>query len=117
MLENNRNIIYTYNKNGKSFNSFHVTVYEIGEDKYCVTYIQSNKDVTSYDFTTPEEIEKFNNAIAKDNENDIVYFTENMIDLVSDFLEINPDTITKIETKHDIFKHLNKYNNYGTKQT
>ena len=81
-------------------------------DDYDVTYSQSNNDVTAYDapydFATPEEIETFNKAIVTDD-NDIVPFTESMIDLISDYLKINPDIDTRVNMKNDFIKLLNKY--------
>jgi hypothetical protein len=111
VLEKNRNIIYSYNGKGKSFNAFHVAVYVMGDD-YDVTYSQSNNDVTAYDapydFATPDEIETFNKAIVTDD-NDIVPFTESMIDLISDYLKINPDIATRLNMKRDFIKLLDKY--------
>ena len=111
VLEKNRNIIYSYNGKGKTFNAFYVAVYVMGDD-YDVTYSQSNNDVTAYDapydFATPEEIETFNKAIVADD-NDIVPFTESMIDLISEYLKINPDIDTRVNMKNDFIKLLNKY--------
>ena len=111
VLEKNRNIIYSYNGKGKTFNAFKVAVYVMGDD-YEVTYSQSNNDVTAYDapydFATPEEIETFNKAIVTDD-NDIVPFTESMIDLISDYLKINPDIATRLNMKRDFIKLLDKY--------
>ena len=111
VLEKNRNIIYSYNGKGKTFNAFKVAVYVMGDD-YDVTYSQSNNDVTAYDapydFATPEEIETFNKAIVTDD-NDIVPFTESMIDLISEYLKINPDIDTRVNMKNDFIKLLNKY--------
>ena len=112
VLEKNRNIIYSYNGKGKTFNAFKVAVYAMGDD-YEVTYSQSNNDVTAYDapydFATPEEIETFNKAIATDDDNDIVPFTESMIDLISEYLKINPDIDTRVNMKNDFIKLLDKY--------
>ena len=112
VLEKNRNIIYSYNGKGKTFNAFKVAVYVMGDD-YDVTYSQSNNDVTAYDapydFASPEEIETFNKAIATDDDNDIVPFTESMIDLISEYLKINPDIDTRVNMKNDFIKLLNKY--------
>ena len=111
VLEKNRNIIYSYNGKGKTFNAFKVAVYVMGDD-YDVTYSQSNNDVTAYDapydFATPEEIETFNKAIVTDD-NDIVPFIESMIDLISDYLKINPDIATRLNMKRDFIKLLDKY--------
>ena len=96
----------------KTFNAFHVAVY-VMDDDYDVMYSQSNNDVTAYDatydFATPEEIETFNKAIATDDDNDIVPFTESMIDLISEYLKINPDIDTRVNMKNDFIKLLNKY--------
>ena len=112
VLRKNRNIIYSYNGKGKTFNAFHVAVY-VMDDDYDVMYSQSNNDVTAYDapydFASPEEIETFNKAIATDDDNDIVPFTESMIDLISEYLKINPDIDTRVNMKNDFIKLLDKY--------
>ena len=66
VLAKNRNIIYSYNSNGKSYNAFNVAVYLI-PDNPTVTRKIDNDSVVAYnapfDFATKEEIEKFKKVI------------------------------------------------------
>lgn len=117
VLEKNRNIIYSYNAKGKSFNAFNIAVYVMSNGEYDVIYSKDNDYVAAYnapyDFATPEEIEKFNDAVSK-GDGDIVPFNESMIDIISDFLKINPDVIERSKMKKDFIELLTKFEeNYG----
>lgn len=112
VLEKNRNIIYSYNGNGKSFNAFKIAVYVMADGKFDVTYYNSNDDVTaynaSYDFATPEEIETFKKAIRNDTEYNVIPFTESVTDILFDFLRINNEA-QRNNVRNDITKLINKY--------
>lgn len=66
VLAKNRNIIYSYNPNGNSFNSFDVAVYLTNKEAF-VTYKQDNNSVVAYDapfdFATKEERELFKSVV------------------------------------------------------
>lgn len=117
VLEKNRNIIYSYNAKGKSFNAFNIAVCVMSKGKYDVIYSKDNDDVTAYeapyDFATQEEIEKFNDAISK-GDGDVDTFSESMIDIISDYLRIDPDFDTRTKMKKDFMNLLNQIEeNYG----
>ena len=70
VLSTARNCIYEYNPKGKSYNSYVVAAQFFSNGHVTVSYKFSDLDVVGYnadwDYATPEEIEKFNQAI-KDN--------------------------------------------------
>lgn len=112
VLEQNRNIIYSYNAKGKSFNAFNIAVHVMSNGEYDVTYSKDNDYVTAYnapyDFATQEEIEKFNDAVSK-GDSDVDTFSESMIDIISDFLKINPDVIERSKMKKEFMELLSKF--------
>ena len=112
VLKQNRNMIYSYNGKGKTFNAFKVAVYVMVDGTYDVTYHDSNDDVTAYnapyDFATQEEIKMFNDAIKNDDEYNIIPFTESVTDILCDFLDINEEE-QKNNVRNDIISLINKY--------
>ena len=112
VLKQNRNMIYSYNGKGKTFNAFKVAVYVMVDGTYDVTYNDNNDDVTAYnapyDFATQEEIKMFNDAIKNDNEYNIIPFTESVTDILCDFLNINEEE-QKNNVRNDVISLINKY--------
>ena len=112
VLEKNRNIIYSYNGKGKTFNAFKVAVY-VSKDGNCdVIYYKDNDNVIAhhapYDFATPEEIKIFKDAIKNDDEYNIIPFTESVTDILCDFLHIYEEN-QRNNVKTDLTSLINKY--------
>ena len=112
VLEKNRNIIYSYNGKGKTFNAFKVAVY-VSKDGDCdVIYYKDNDNVIAhhapYDFATPEEIKIFKDAIKNDDEYNIIPFTESVTDILCDFLHIYEEN-QRNNVKNDVTSLINKY--------
>ena len=112
VLEKNRNMIYSYNGKGKTFNAFKVAVY-VSKDGNCdVIYYKDNDNVIDhhapYDFDTPEEIKIFNDAIKNDDEYNIIPFTESVTDILCDFLHIYEEN-KRNNVKNDVTSLINKY--------
>ena len=111
VLEKNRNIIYSYNGKGKTFNAFKVAVYVMADGTCDVTCYNSDDDVTAYnapyDFATPEEIKIFNDAIKNNDEYKIISFTENITDVLCYFLHI--DEYQRTNLRNDVTSLINKY--------
>ena len=112
VLEKNRNIIYSYNGKGKTFNAFKVAVY-VSKDGNCdVIYYKDNDNVIAhhapYDFATPEEIKIFKDAIKNDDEYNIIPFTESVTDILCDFLHIYEEN-QRNNAKNDVTSLINKY--------
>ena len=111
VLEKNRNIIYSYNGKGKTFNAFKVAVYVMTDGTCDVTYYNGD-DVTAYntpyDFATPEEIKIFKDAIKNDDEYNIIPFTESVTDILCDFLHIYEEN-QRNNVKNDVTSLINKY--------
>ena len=112
VLEKNRNIIYSYNGKGKTFNAFKVAVY-VSKDGNCdVIYYKDNDNVIAhhapYDFATPEEIKIFKDAIKNDDEYNIIPFTESVTDILCDFLHIYEEN-QRNNVKNDVTSLINKY--------
>ena len=112
VLEKNRNIIYSYNGKGKTFNAFKVAVY-VSKDGNCdVIYYKDNDNVIAhhapYDFATPEEIKIFKDAIKNDDEYNIIPFTESVTDILCDFLHIYEEN-KRNNVKNDVTSLINKY--------
>ena len=112
VLEKNRNIIYSYNGNGKTFNAFKVAVYVMLDGTCDVTYYNGNDDVTAYnatyEFATQEEIKIFKDAIKNDDEYNIIPFTESMTDILCDFLHIDEED-QRDNVRNDVTSLINKY--------
>ena len=112
VLEKNRNIIYSYNGKGKTFNAFKVAVYVMLDGTCDVTYYNGNDDVTAYnapyDFATPEEIKIFNDAIKNNDEYKIISFTENITDVLCYFLHIDEED-QRDNVRNDVTMLINKY--------
>ena len=112
VLEKNRNMIYSYNGKGKTFNAFKVAVY-VSKDGNCdVIYYKDNDNVIAhhapYDFATPEEIKIFKDAIKNDDEYNIIPFTESVTDILCDFLHIYEES-QRNNVKNDVTSLINKY--------
>lgn len=112
VLEKNRNIIYSYNGKGKTFNAFKVAVY-VSKDGNCdVIYYKDDDNVIAhhapYDFATPEEIKIFKDAIKNDDEYNIIPFTESVTDILCDFLHIYEEN-QRNNVKNDVTSLINKY--------
>ena len=112
VLEKNRNMIYSYNGKGKTFNSFKVAVY-VSKDGNCdVIYYKNDDNVIAhhapYDFATQEEIKIFKDAIKNDDEYNIIPFTESVTDILCDFLHIY-DENQRNNVKTDLTSLINKY--------
>ena len=112
VLEKNRNMIYSYNGKGKTFNAFKVAVY-VSKDGNCdVIYYKDNDNVIAhhapYDFATPEEIKIFKDAIKNDDEYNIIPFTESVTDILCDFLHIYEEN-KRNNVKNDVTSLINKY--------
>ena len=112
VLEKNRNMIYSYNGKGKTFNAFKVAVY-VSKDGNCdVIYYKDNDNVIAhhapYDFATPEEIKIFKDAIKNDDEYNIIPFTESVTDILCDFLHIYEEN-QRNNVKTDLTSLINKY--------
>ena len=112
VLEKNRNMIYSYNGKGKTFNAFKVAVY-VSKDGNCdVIYYKDNDNVIAhhapYDFATPEEIKIFKDAIKNDDEYNIIPFTESVTDILCDFLHIYEEN-QRNNVKNDVTSLINKY--------
>ena len=112
VLEKNRNMIYSYNGKGKTFNAFKVAVY-VSKDGNCdVIYYKDNENVIAhhapYDFATPEEIKIFKDAIKNDDEYNIIPFTESVTDILCDFLHIYEEN-QRNNVKNDVTSLINKY--------
>ena len=112
VLEKNRNMIYSYNGKGKTFNAFKVAVY-VSKDGNCdVIYYKDNDNVIAhhapYDFATPEEIKIFKDAIKNDDEYNIIPFTESVTDILCDFLQIDEEN-QRNNVKNDVTSLINKY--------
>ena len=112
VLEKNRNMIYSYNGKGKTFNAFKVAVY-VSKDGDCdVIYYKDNDNVIAhhapYDFATPEEIKIFKDAIKNDDEYNIIPFTESVTDILCDFLHIYEEN-QRNNVKNDVTSLINKY--------
>lgn len=111
VLEKNRNIIYSYNGKGKTFNAFKVAVYVMADGTCDVTCYNSDDDVIAYndpyDFATPEEIKIFNDAIRNNDEYKIISFTENITDVLCYFLHI--DEYQRTNLRNDVTSLINKY--------
>ena len=112
VLEKNRNMIYSYNGKGKTFNAFKVAVY-VSKDGNCdVIYYKDDDNVIAhhapYDFATPEEIKIFNDAIKNDDEYNIIPFTESVTDILCDFLHIYEEN-KRNNVKNDVTSLINKY--------
>ena len=112
VLEKNRNIIYSYNGKGKTFNAFKVAVYVMADGTCDVTYYNGDDDVTAYnapyDFATPEEIKIFKDAIKNDDEYNIIPFTESVTDILCDFLKIDEEN-QRNNVRNDVTSLINKY--------
>lgn len=112
VLEKNRNIIYSYNGKGKTFNAFKVAVYAMMDGTYDVTYCNGNDDVTAYnapyDFATQDEIKIFKDAIKNDDEYNIIPFTESVTDIICDFLYIDEED-KRNNVRYDVTSLINKY--------
>ena len=112
VLEKNRNMIYSYNGKGKTFNAFKVAVY-VSKDGNCdVIYYKDNDNVIAhhapYDFATPEEIKIFKDAIKNDDEYNIIPFTESVTDILCDFLHIDEEN-QRNNVRNDVTSLINKY--------
>ena len=112
VLEKNRNMIYSYNGKGKTFNAFKVAVY-VSKDGNCdVIYYKNDDNVIAhhapYDFATPEEIKIFKDAIKNDDEYNIIPFTESVTDILCDFLHIYEEN-QRNNVKTDLTSLINKY--------
>ena len=112
VLEKNRNMIYSYNGKGKTFNAFKVAVY-VSKDGDCdVIYYKDNDNVIAhhapYDFATPEEIKIFKDAIKNDDEYNIIPFTESVTDILCDFLQIDEEN-QRNNVRNDVTSLINKY--------
>ena len=112
VLEKNRNMIYSYNGKGKTFNAFKVAVY-VSKDGNCdVIYYKNDDNVIAhhapYDFATPEEIKIFKDAIKNDDEYNIIPFTESVTDILCDFLRISEEN-QRNNVKNDVTSLINKY--------
>lgn len=112
VLEKNRNMIYSYNGKGKTFNAFKVAVY-VSKDGNCdVIYYKDDDNVIAhhapYDFATPEEIKIFKDAIKNDDEYNIIPFTESVTDILCDFLHIYEEN-QRNNVKTDLTSLINKY--------
>ena len=112
VLEKNRNMIYSYNGKGKTFNAFKVAVY-VSKDGNCdVIYYKDDDNVIAnhapYDFATPEEIKIFKDAIKNDDEYNIIPFTESVTDILCDFLHIYEEN-KRNNVKNDVTSLINKY--------
>lgn len=112
VLEKNRNMIYSYNGKGKTFNAFKVAVY-VSKDGNCdVIYYKDDDNVIAhhapYDFATPEEIKIFKDAIKNDDEYNIIPFTESVTDILCDFLHIYEEN-QRNNVKNDLTSLINKY--------
>lgn len=112
VLEKNRNMIYSYNGKGKTFNAFKVAVY-VSKDGNCdVIYYKNDDNVIAhhapYDFATPEEIKIFKDAIKNDDEYNIIPFTESVTDILCDFLHISEEN-QRNNVKTDLTSLINKY--------
>ena len=112
VLEKNRNMIYSYNGKGKTFNAFKVAVY-VSKDGNCdVIYYKDDDNVIAhhapYDFATPEEIKIFKDAIKNDDEYNIIPFTESVTDILCDFLQIDEEN-QRNNVKTDLTSLINKY--------
>ena len=112
VLEKNRNMIYSYNGKGKTFNAFKVAVY-VSKDGDCdVIYYKDDDNVIAhhapYDFATPEEIKIFKDAIKNDDEYNIIPFTESVTDILCDFLHIYEEN-KRNNVKTDLTSLINKY--------
>ena len=112
VLEKNRNMIYSYNGKGKTFNAFKVAVY-VSKDGNCdVIYYKDNDNVIAhhapYDFATPEEIKIFKDAIKNDDEYNIIPFTESVTDILCDFLQIDEEN-KRNNVRNDVTSLINKY--------
>lgn len=108
VLATNRNIIYSYNANGKSYNSFHVALYK-GLNGNFITHKLDNDSVVAYnapfDFASRFEIKEFNDAINGyekamepcEEEYDIIEdITDNFCDLICTKLGIDDVNIEQI---------------------
>ena len=112
VLEKNRNMIYSYNGKGKTFNAFKVAVY-VSKDGNCdVIYYKDDDNVIAhhapYDFATPEEIKIFKDAIKNDDEYNIIPFTESVTDILCDFLRIDKED-QRNNVRNDVTSLINKY--------
>ena len=112
VLEKNRNMIYSYNGKGKTFNAFKVAVY-VSKDGNCdVIYYKNDDNVIAhhapYDFATPEEIKIFKDAIKNDDEYNIIPFTESVTDILCDFLQIDEEN-QRNNVRNDVTSLINKY--------
>ena len=112
VLKKNRNMIYSYNGKGKTFNAFKVAVY-VSKDGNCdVIYYKDNDNVIAhhapYDFATPEEIKIFKDAIKNDDEYNIIPFTESVTDILCDFQHIYEEN-QRNNVKNDVTSLINKY--------
>ena len=112
VLEKNRNMIYSYNGKGKTFNAFKVAVY-VSKDGNCdVIYYKDDDNVIAhhapYDFATPEEIKIFKDAIKNDDEYNIIPFTESVTDILCDFLQIDEESQIN-NVRNDVTSLINKY--------
>ena len=112
VLEKNRNMIYSYNGKGKTFNAFKVAVY-VSKDGNCdVIYYKNDDNVIAhhapYDFATPEEIKIFKAAIKNADEYTIIPFTESVTDILCDFLHISEEN-QRNNVKTDLTSLINKY--------
>ena len=112
VLEKNRNMIYSYNGKGKTFNAFKVAVY-VSKDGNCdVIYYKDDDNVIAhhapYDFATPEEIKIFKDAIKNDDEYNIIPFTESVTDILCDFFHIYEEN-QRNNVKTDLTSLINKY--------
>ena len=112
VLEKNRNIIYSYNGKGKTFNAFKVAVYASNDGNCDVIYYKDDDNVIAhhapYDFATPEEIKIFKDAIKNDDEYNIIPFTESVTDILCDFLHIYEEN-QRNNVKNDVTSLINKY--------
>ena len=112
VLEKNRNMIYSYNGKGKTFNAFKVAVYVSKDGNFDVIYYKDNDNVIAYhapyDFATPEEIKIFKDAIKNDDEYNIIPFTESVTDILCDFLHIYEEN-QRNNVKNDVTSLINKY--------
>ena len=112
VLAKNRNIIYSYNRKGKTFNAFKVAVYVMADGTCDVKYYNGDDDVTAYnapyDFATPEEIKIFKDAIKNDDEHDIIPFTESITDVLCYFLHIDNE-YQRTNVRNDVINLINKY--------
>ena len=112
VLEKNRNMIYSYNGKGKTFNAFKVAVYASKDGNCDVIYYKDDDNVIAhhapYDFATPEEIKIFKDAIKNDDEYNIIPFTESVTDILCDFLHIYEEN-QRNNVKTDLTSLINKY--------